>query len=602
MDAPNATFLALGTFPPDIWAYVAPYLPGEMLGRLKMTGAKSLWVRLRGINAVKSINLGTDFIIFKSWPVFLNELPSIEELVFCSFRDKWWSEFGVRLDMIPSTVRKLRFNVAHGDFCDIFVSTDGSNLYLDEQLPNLEVLDIKEMNTTTYDWMARLPSSLTNLSIQCWEEDIELPQSIIHLCVPRNMSSDMRLPLNLETLDTLKIPNLACLIPPLSTLNTSCLPGITSERPPYHDFLPRTLTTLELSKHLPVSFWPYLPSTLKTLSLIDEENMSATVSRNIVNPITGTTHPVKTVPLEDLPRSITHLEMHNGLDRAYIVPSEARPLFPPQLTTLRSTYFFLSPAAIQQLPASVKNLTIANLCERGCEHLPRGLTSLKVQCTWMSPNFLKLLPRSLNFLSLWKASSTDGWFDYNTGENLRSISLLPEFSRYEGLQSDLVWQDKHALPPALNTLYLDNCSNLGDLIANQSLPNLLMLSSDATKFTDLAIPLLNRQLTSLILPFSAQISGKCFPFLPRSLVILALDYSSAIYDSDIQHLPRTLKVAYLSSAIELTNACISSFPRHLVTLVLLQNSNITKVCLPDLPYSIRASLSPPSFLAQNWKL
>ena len=67
-------------FPPEIWANLATYLSGEQLGRIKMTGSKSLWNKLRSPRVVTSVKLGDDFINFKSWPAFLNEFTSLEQL------------------------------------------------------------------------------------------------------------------------------------------------------------------------------------------------------------------------------------------------------------------------------------------------------------------------------------------------------------------------------------------------------------------------------------------------------------------------------------------------------------------------------------------
>ena len=64
MDRPKLEVSWLECFPPDIWAYIVWYLPGEQLGRLLMTGATLLWHRLKSPHVVKSIKLGDDFLIF----------------------------------------------------------------------------------------------------------------------------------------------------------------------------------------------------------------------------------------------------------------------------------------------------------------------------------------------------------------------------------------------------------------------------------------------------------------------------------------------------------------------------------------------------------
>ena len=80
MDTPKRQVSFLESFPPDIWSYFVWYLPGDQLGRLLMTGATLLWQRLKSPNVVKSITLGQDFLVFKSLPRFLDDLPSLDEL------------------------------------------------------------------------------------------------------------------------------------------------------------------------------------------------------------------------------------------------------------------------------------------------------------------------------------------------------------------------------------------------------------------------------------------------------------------------------------------------------------------------------------------
>ena len=107
MDTPKRHVSFLESFPPDIWAYFVWYIPGEQLGRLLMTGATLLWRRLKSPNVVKSITLGQDFMVFKSLPRFLDELPSLDELLIHSNNDVWMCKLDLTIDSIPSRVRKL---------------------------------------------------------------------------------------------------------------------------------------------------------------------------------------------------------------------------------------------------------------------------------------------------------------------------------------------------------------------------------------------------------------------------------------------------------------------------------------------------------------
>ena len=54
-------------------------------------------------NVVKSITLGKDFLVFKSFPIFL---LSLEELSIHGRYDVWMYESGLTIDSIPSRVRK----------------------------------------------------------------------------------------------------------------------------------------------------------------------------------------------------------------------------------------------------------------------------------------------------------------------------------------------------------------------------------------------------------------------------------------------------------------------------------------------------------------
>ena len=75
-----------------------------------ITGATVLWQLLRSPNVVKSITLGTDFIVFKSFPRFLDELPSLDELSIHGKYNVWKCKLGLTIDSIPSRVRKLHLS------------------------------------------------------------------------------------------------------------------------------------------------------------------------------------------------------------------------------------------------------------------------------------------------------------------------------------------------------------------------------------------------------------------------------------------------------------------------------------------------------------
>ena len=97
MDTPNSGFELIRQFPTDILAGIVFFVDGEDIGRLKMTGCKSLWSILTCPNVVKSVNLGEGAVRFKSWPSFMNEFPSLESLRSENEYRQWWSDLSLTI-------------------------------------------------------------------------------------------------------------------------------------------------------------------------------------------------------------------------------------------------------------------------------------------------------------------------------------------------------------------------------------------------------------------------------------------------------------------------------------------------------------------------
>ena len=180
MDAPKLGVSWLESFPPDIWAYFVWYIPGDQLARLLMTGATLLWHRLMSPNVVKSITLGQDFLVFKSLPRFLDELPSLDELSIHSSHDVRECTLLLKIDSIPSRVRKLDLSHFLQKDPDMLFGSHGSTLKLNEHLPHLQVLDLSSSTFVDNSWMTHSPQSLTSLSIYHFDGSVELPSSLIH--------------------------------------------------------------------------------------------------------------------------------------------------------------------------------------------------------------------------------------------------------------------------------------------------------------------------------------------------------------------------------------------------------------------------------------
>ena len=308
MNTPKGESSWLESFPPDIWAYFAWYLPGEQLGRLMMTGATRLWQRLKSPRVVKSIKLGEDFIVFKSFPRFLSELCWLRELCIHNNNDEWNRKLGLKIDSIPSGVRKLVLSGNWEKPADTLFGKDGATLKLNEHLPHLEVLEIPSLDFMNYTWMAHSPQSLTKLNLLRWNGNVELPTSLIHFETGyadiSTSSFVSKLPSSLETfIVDFKLSGVDLVVPllPPSThalylgYLSSCLGVISPQNlleqlpksltcfqvpisvlgdgmdPELIPLLPSTLIDLEIST-LHCSAWHLLPPQLTKLSLSNSQN------------------------------------------------------------------------------------------------------------------------------------------------------------------------------------------------------------------------------------------------------------------------------------------------------------------------------------------
>lgn len=610
-------------FPSEVWACIAAFLPGEQLGRLKFTGSKSIWYKLMSPNVMKSVFLGEDYLQFKRWPAFLNELPSVEELLICSPSDIWWNDMGLKLDQVPSKLRKLQIRKVK-DLNSFFAGSNGTSLKLVEYVPNLEVLDFPDSSQSNHDWMAFVPRSLTTLSVFAWRDTIQLPGTLKHLKVTSMVyyESVEKIPTQLESITAesfvraLDIPNI--LPPSLQQLNVTQsfrvlhlggLPGTLDtlnsisvdylnlhQRPEALSLLPPRLTELYVCSVLPSSSWNYLPVSLTKLSFsaskYDETAAAKLITTN------SDVYEARIFPWGSLPRSITFLQMFPR-DHIFIdtpVELSSNQAFPPSLKTLNAPRFHLSPTAVKQLPGSLTRMSFENLCEHVCRHLPSSLTELISQATLMSPNLTKLLPRSLTSLQAGYCLPALRWFDYTSGAPLKSVTEHPDFSEHT-LHSNFAARD---LPPNITHLVLRNFTGL-EISCSRQISRLEHLDlPSATDFTESSLHHLDYHITYLNLPKSGKITGRCFPSLPKYLTWINLNSSYSIEDSDIQHLPRALKEVHIDSATLLTDDCIQHFPAQLAILSIKRNNRINPSCYPFLPIPIRCATRTRSFQTQTW--
>jgi len=584
MKKPNQDSSILENFPTDIWAYLAIHLTGEQLGRLKMTGAKLLWLKLTHPRVVKSVHIGTDFLILKSWPAFLKEFPSIENLTIHIKSQRWWSELDLRLASMPPTLKKLKFR-GWGSVGKFF---SGKKISLKKLVPQLEVLDLGHITTPNHRWLLTA-GCLTKLKSWKWTfRSSLLPRGLQVVEVNYLLFDDTKdaLPPALCKLDIfegeISDRNVFAFLPRSMTSVTLPRLGFSiAKSPDIVSQLPRTLTELSIQAHLPSSAWKYLPPSLQKLSFYADEPPQYPEKRGLVT--------YDPCPLETLPRSITHLETSAHKPTLWYPPSDISlpTYFPPRLTTLNIAMNHLSPEGAKLLPSSILSLHLANLCEQICKHLPKGLTSLKARSVLVGPNLIKLLPKSLTRLRMTYPLQDDLWIDYNTGINLKRVSKRPEYPAHQEYCRSENWGSDIFPPNLIRLVFHWHCYGVGDsFLEKQKLPNLLELKLDKTcHITNRYIPHLNPHLVSLVIG-SPSITGECFRHLPRSLTHLKLETSS-IQDSDIQHLPRGLKTLYMDDANDLTSCCVADFP-DLVYLSLYENFEIEQSSLPNFPYTLRS--------------
>lgn len=599
MERPNSGIFGLLHLPTDLWAYVTDFLPGEQYALLKRTGSKHLWSRIQYPGVVKSVELGKHFFKLKSWPVLLNEFTTLSELVISSLHSDWLRNIGLKVHMIPSTLRKLGIT-GKVDAEQFFLNTEGNVLYFDEQVPNLQELDFPASGTSQ-SWLRCLPLTLTILSVYIWPAELPLPPLLIDLRVQFVYSGDeLKLPIGLEKFYIPELWDLSLLVPPLKSFKTSSLGGLRVEKfPNLMANLPRTLTEIDApSAVLPPQCWSYLPCTLLKLTLNNSISKWDILTRNFERKSPPTTE----YPFHLLPKSITHLNYLESSPAIRGFINSAEPIFPPHLTLLGASNFFFMPNAVAALPPSLTHLELYNLCERVCKVLSNNLTTLIANHTVICSTLVSFLPPRLKSLELQCATAATTWFDYQSGEKFKLIEDMPEYAAHRSFKFDAGWSDQ-TLPPTLTSLKLVGFMGVRDSLAKQPLPRLHELSVLKCKsVTDTTIPYLGRHLATLILPYCLEITGKCFPSLPNYLVHLEIRHSASIFDSDIPYLPRSLKTIYFDSATHLTDACFQDLPLYLVTLVLRKNAVISKSCFQDLPFPVVNIRPSVLFEVAKWRI
>lgn len=623
-------------FPPEIWASVTFFVPGEALGRLKMTGSKTVWRQLTANGAVKSVILGRNWVCLdQPLPVYLRDLPNLEQLVIFNREDDPMVQsasleaWEAKLSDIPKSVRNIKI-VAKQNMIPFFTSTDGNLLSLIDHLPSLTSLDINVSWGVEHPFLAHTPSTLTSLKCSDWSGSLPLPDSLIRFETTQNIDlasvGEFTLPPQLAIIAANEIigaEKLLTLLPPSIQIIKTHQPIQCAQKAlvQLHQSLsqlglialesPLDVSTLALPSqlvylavnHLPSEMWGNLPSTLEILKLHELTLLNCIVPRSLSNPSTGETHSFQTLPINKLPRSIKRLKLRfkDYLDHFPLVDcDDITPLesgssnsvqyFPPSLTKLTIDLAKLTANGSKQLPPSLKILHLSHFDNSICEHLPRGLTKLTCKNVLASLDLVKNLPKSLTSLTMVNKGFYEGtpWNDPITGKPTKIGELL----KADPFDSELLWTGEYCLPPSLRDLILIGFLTLDDTFFSQDLPNLRALACLGNRFTDKTISLLPRHLLVLHLSHAASVTGKSFAELPRSLTHLTLSQSTDVNDADIKQLPRSLVALLMENSNKLTEECLKDLPRSLSQFTISPHSGpFDLASFRDLPHNIRVSKS-----------
>lgn len=614
------------SFPPEIWANIAVYIPAEQLGRLKLAGCKQLWSKIRAMPHLESAIVGLDQMLFKVWPAFLNEISRILSLELHDPCYVWFPKCHLKLDMMPATLRKLKLNIPGANLDEFFRGPDQSYLRLNIHTPALESLDLPLDWQSPIKWMDHIPASLTTLRIHTWGGCQALPASLKHFFMDYSQSlTDFNFPIELESFVCgefcwggfnpsvygQKVRQLTSKFPSSLRRFAGWIPaGLLG------DDLPQSLTSLEgvpctiypscltkLDCKTSPKTWPTLPSSITVFkSLLDFPNntTSSIDCRNLL-------------PVQLLPKSITHLTLRRpvlrdpvptvdfddsfgGVDSGPSLPLTpiTMGMFPPFLRTLQLRSANLSENAAKQLPPSLTILDVYFLDHLIAKHIPGKVTSLRCITAKLTEELFESLPDSLTSFCIFHDQ----------------FNNLPDWesnfkTRFRSIEHPLQWGDEYSLPASLTTLVLKLTEDFSDsFLRLHKLPRLETLKVPAsTHVTDSGISFLPRSLTCLNLDLSSQITGKSFKDLPATLTALKMSSSSEIFDVDIPSLPPHLDTLHLDSAIHLTDLCVRHFPRSLGHLSLKRNRLLSRNSMRDLPKRmISLSFTTQYFETAVWKL
>jgi hypothetical protein len=643
--------------PPEIWGSITEYLDAKYIGRLKLTGDKTLWTRLTAPRAVKRLEVEFEVGMKPSWPGFVNDLPTLEDLVLRTRPNPlYWRDQPLTLAMMPKTLRRLTTSMGLKDEHLFWCQSRNQPYPINQYLPMLEELSAGLSITSESDWHSHLPETLTSLSIGEWNLDFPLPPSITFLKVERLnqrvqdkpivfphqlvsfQCSDPHSPHNLlEALPTSlrTFVSLARDYAALAARDIARLPkditdldigfdkrvwyASSSVPPESHSSViswPTALTRLRIN-YLPMELWQWLPRTLSSLRIESVPYRD----RPSAFPGDSSREGLVKCSFEVLPASLTHLVV-NFAEHTLIHPfgasetarasssstqNEPFQFFPPTLKVLKCTKAQLTVEAAKQLPCSLTKLDLYQLNTDVCGVLPRDLKSLRVHGgVIFTPDFIKNLPRALTHLHMPCMSNEEICIVEETGEAATYAALWKRSpSKYDHQSKDtsMLWQGDFVFPTTLTELELRHHEYLDDRCVATLSKKLNICDFSSSRFiTDLSIPLLPRYLAILNLASAIMVTSRTFKDLPRQLEFLSLASSKEIFDEHIKALPRGLKTLNLDNAVHLTNSCIKDLPNSLESISMSNNLLITPACFPDFPPGILDPSAYYAFQNAKWRI
>jgi hypothetical protein len=365
--------------PPEVLRGITSFLTYYEVAQLARTNNHKIIALLTRLGGVRELhfNLRTHSSTNKSWPTFHQSITTLKSLTIESGLapgDNTASVFGPQLIGIQSLPQSLTSLTLVFPMAE--ESLAGVSSSLDKYLPHLVYLDVGGTSFFSDASIRFLPSSLTWLQLRHNDTLTDgcgpnLPTSLVHLALPRNIRVTPNAVKTLTSLQVLKLKG------SVSRQNVSFLPSTLEELEIIHNdtlegdclkLLPASLTKLNMrmNKKIKGNQLINLPANL----------LSLTISTLIVD-----------TDLALLGRNMTHLSISSCKE----LTDEAVNLLPRTLTAFDAWDFTkLTDSGVALLPRGLRLLWLScpNVTDYCAQHLPPTLTNLRIQLAPLSDGFL----------------------------------------------------------------------------------------------------------------------------------------------------------------------------------------------------------------------